>query len=178
MNPIFLAHLVADFLLQPKWLVTWKEKHIFGVIVHAAIHGLIMLIFLLPFRPEIFVMILIIALIHGTIDSVKISYQKKHKSFEKALILDQLAHLIVLGVAVFIVRFPFHIWWISTAGRGVMFLLVLFSFAFALANLLKLKKFPAKTTRKRLIRAALVIAVFAAFLIPAKLLGASFCSVL
>jgi len=187
MHPLFLAHLVADFLLQPNWLVQWKEKHVFGVIVHAAAHAAVMVLFLLPFRPEVFVMILIIALLHGLIDQAKITYQKKHRSevaslrlglFEKTLALDQFAHLLVLIVAVFVMRSPIHSWWASEAGRGVAVLLFFFSFAFALAHLFKLKKFPLKNARARAARFLLISGIFAAYLIPGTLLGISFCSLL
>lgn len=178
MNPLFLAHLVSDFLLQPNWLVQWKEKNPFGVIIHAAIHALTMTVFLLPFRPEVFVMIIIIALLHGGIDQVKIIYQKKHRSFEKALALDQFAHLAVLMVAIFILRSPLHPWWISEAGQGVMWLLFFFSFAFALAHLFKLKKFPLKNSRTRLVRFLLIAGIFTVYFIAGGILGISFCSVL
>lgn len=179
MNPFFLAHLVADFLLQPNWLVRWKEKYVFGVIVHAAIQALIMIIFLLPFRPEVFVMILIIALLHGGIDQAKIvATQKKHVSFQKALALDQLAHLLVLIAAVFIMRPAIHPWWASEAGIGVRMLLFFFSFAFALAHLFKLKKIPLKNARARAVRFLLVSGIFVAYFTAGTLLGISFCSLL
>lgn len=178
MNPLFLAHLIADFLLQPNWLVQWKEKRVFGVIAHAAIHGFIMLIVLLPFRPEAFITVVIVALLHGIIDQAKIAYQKKHKSFEGAFLLDQIAHFMTLVAAIFIMRPAFHIFWISEAGRGIFWLLFFFSFAFALGHLFRLKKFPLKNSQQTAFRLLLIIGVFAAFLIPAKLFGASFCSLL
>lgn len=178
MNPLFLAHLVSDFLLQPNWLVQWKEKNPFGVIIHAAIHTLTMTVFLLPFRPEVFVMILIIALLHGAIDQAKIIYQKKHRSFEKAFALDQFAHLAVLTAAIFILRYPLHPWWASEAGQGVIWLLFFFSFAFALAHLFKLKRFPLKNARHRFVRLFIIVGIFAAYFIPGTLLGISFCSAL
>lgn len=179
MNPLFLAHLVADFLLQPNWLVRWKEKNPFGVIVHAAIHALTMTVFLLPFRPEVFVTIVVIALLHGGIDQVKIiATKKKHISFEKALAFDQLAHLLVLIAAVIALRSPIHPWWISEAGQGVAWLFFLFSFAFALSHLFKLKKFPLKNARHRFVRLLLIAGIFAAYFIPGTLLGIAFCSAL
>lgn len=180
MNPLFLAHLAADFLLQPNWLVRWKEKNVFGVISHAAVHTVTMTVFLLPFRPEIFVMILAIALLHGGIDQLKIAAtKKKHRSlglFEKALALDQLAHLLILIAAIFIMRPAIHPWWASEAGRGITALLFFFSFAFALVHLFKLKKFPLKNSRARAARFLLIVGIFTAYFIPGTLLGISFCS--
>lgn len=178
MHPIFLAHLAADFLLQPNWLVQWKEKRVAGVVMHAAIHGLIMLIMLLPLRLDVFVTVAIVALLHGLIDQAKIAYQKKHKSFGEAFLLDQFAHLVVLVAAIFLMRSPFHIFWTSEAGRGIFWLLFFFSFSFALGHLFRLKKFPLKNPQQIALRLLLIIGVFAAFLIPAKLFGTSFCSLL
>lgn len=178
MNPLFIAHLAADFLLQPNWLVQWKEKRIAGVVTHAAVHGIVMLIVLFPFRPEAFITVTIVALLHGLIDHAKIAYQKKRKSFGEAFLLDQFAHLVVLIAAIVIVRPSFHIFWISETGLGIFWLLFFFSLVFALNHLFKLKKFPLKNSQQMALRLLLIVVVFAAFLIPAKLLGISFCSVL
>lgn len=176
MNPLFLAHLVADFLLQPKWLVVWKEKNRRGVVIHALLHALVMVVVMVPRRLDVIALIVAIALTHGLIDSIKIRYQKNVGNFEGLFLADQLAHLAVLVGASWLVNPNIPAFWASEAGRLVFAMLLVFSFSVAWWNLSHLQKFPLKTLPQRLGRFALLTTVFGLFAIPSLLLSSSFCS--
>ncbi|GEM_PF-3833131 len=175
MNPLFLAHLVADFLLQPKWLVEWKEKNHRGVVIHALLHAFAMVVVLVPRQPDVFALIAGIALTHGLIDSIKIRYQRKKKNFEGLFLADQLAHLFILIGASFLLP-SIPAFWTSEIGRLIFIIVLVFSFGVAWWNLSHLQKFPLKTLTERLARFALLALVFALFAIPSLLLSSSFCS--
>ncbi|MBI2638698.1 DUF3307 domain-containing protein [Candidatus Peregrinibacteria bacterium] len=175
MNPLFLAHLIADFLLQPKWLVEWKEKNRGGIVIHAAIHALIMVAVLIPRRFDLFTVVAAIALLHGFIDFLKIRYQANKKNFELFFLADQLAHLAVMIAASFFLSY-IPAFWTQEAGRLVFVIFLIFSFGVAWWNLSHLEKFPLKTFAERLSRFALLVAIFALFTIPSLLLSSSFCS--
>lgn len=176
MHPIFLAHLVADFLLQPKWLVGWKEKSGRGIAVHGAIHALALFAVLAPRRFDVFTLILGIALAHGLIDAVKIRWQKKAAAFDLFFVVDQLAHLAVLAAAAWLIRPAVPTFWAGDIGWIIFAVLFLFSFGVAWWHLSHLQKFPLKTYAQRLTRFALLALVFALFAIPSLLLSSSFCS--
>lgn len=176
MNPLFLAHLVADFLLQPKWLVDLKQNDRRGIIIHAAIHAIAMIAVLSPRRLEVFALITAIALTHGLIDSIKIRYQKNKENFEGLFLADQLAHLTVLFGASWLVNPNIPAFWASEVGRLIFVILFVFSFGVAWWNLSHLQKFPLKTLPQRFSRFALLALVFALFAIPSLLLSSSFCS--
>lgn len=175
MNPLFLAHLVADFLLQPKWLVDFKQKDRRGIVLHSGIHLLVMIAFLAPRRLEVFAIVIAVALFHGLIDSIKIRFQKNKKSFDLFFLADQLAHLAVIVGASFLLP-PIPVFWAQEAGRLVFAIFLTFSFGVAWWNLSRLEKFPLKTYAERLARFALLALVFALFFIPSRLLASSFCS--
>lgn len=175
MHPIFLAHIVADFLLQPKWLVEWKEKSGRGIAVHGLIHALALVAVLVPRRFDVFVLVIAVALAHGLIDTVKIRWQKKAAAFNLFFVVDQLAHLAVLAAAAWLIRPAVPAFWAGDIGWIIFAVLFLFSFGVAWWHLSRLQKFPLKTGRQRLARFALLIFVFAIFLLP-SLSAASFCS--
>lgn len=165
MNPLFPAHLVADFLLQPKSLVLWKQRDIGGVAVHAAVHAVIMSLFIMPGRFRDAAILALIALSHALIDHAKIRYEKKYGSSSKSFLLDQCAHFVILVAASFFLSPPSF--WHSEAGRGILSLFLFFSFGL---GAFYLSRKPVRT-----IKILLVSIVFAAFLIPTKLLSAPPC---
>ena len=95
---LLLAHLLADFLLQPNsWIIDkennkLKSKYLY---FHVLLHGILAasLVGEIAFIPYAAVL----ALIHGIIDSVKLYFQKK-KTKRIWFLGDQLMHLISLIV--------------------------------------------------------------------------------
>lgn len=98
---MILAHLVADFLLQPRKLVEYKEKSFYGVLIHAGIHGILMAIILFPYwaYAPMWYAIIIVTLIHAAVDQWKISIQIKMDEYLFPFLIDQLLHfLAIFGV--------------------------------------------------------------------------------
>lgn len=98
---LILAHLIGDFLLQPRSWIEDKLKNKARskyLYVHVLIHGLLMLIFL-EFDIQYWKIILFIVVSHWLIDLDKLHMQKRVNQ-GWLFILDQMAHLLViLGVA-------------------------------------------------------------------------------
>ena len=95
---LLLAHLLGDFLLQPRRLLLQKEARKAGswffyahVLVHFALT--LLLVWDLDFWPWA----LAIALSHGSIDLAKLYTSHWYPNQSVPFLLDQLAHLAVLG---------------------------------------------------------------------------------
>lgn len=67
---LVLAHLLADFPLQPMWLVRSKERT-WGLVVHAAVHFLTTLLMVGAARVTVWPQVLALAVFHFTVDVVK-----------------------------------------------------------------------------------------------------------
>lgn len=98
---LLLAHLIADFILQPSKWVTQKERLLHKsnkLYLHLAVHFICMAIIVwdLEFLP----MITGITVVHGIIDFLKLKYQKNNR--RTAFFLDQLAHIITIALAAWI----------------------------------------------------------------------------
>lgn len=156
MHPLFLAHIVSDFLLQPAQLVQLKIEKARGVVLHSLIHAAVMFFFIFPLTPFTAGAVAGIAALHGLIDAVKIRYQRKNPAFRPAFILDQLAHFLVLLAAAKIVRFNISAWQTASSLTAAS-LLFLFSYALAIRNI-----------KKRII---LISMVFTLFFIAGMLLA-------
>ncbi len=66
---LLLAHFVADFLLQPRWMGTQKSSKIPVLLAHCAIQFAIVFLFLLPWYPgEAFAVAALNTLVHGVVD--------------------------------------------------------------------------------------------------------------
>jgi hypothetical protein len=92
---LLLAHLIGDFLLQPKSWVIEKEKKKANspkVYIHFLIHGLLIL-FLLGINY--WGLALSLMLIHGIIDLVKLYFQKNNNRVVW-FFADQIAHLLTI----------------------------------------------------------------------------------
>lgn len=157
MNPLFPAHLIADFLLQPTWLVKWKKRSAKGITVHALIHAAVLAVLIIPQTFLAAAIILIIALTHGIIDHIKISLPRK--SFEPAFLLDQAIHATILLLAA---RFlPFNLnFWSSENGVLLAAILAFFSFGIGIWNLIHIKNYPIQTIQQKTVRISTVILVF------------------
>ena len=103
------AHLIGDFVLQPKQWVKDKEKKKIKSVklyLHIATHALLLLIFL-QFNMNYAFGIVFIISSHALIDFLKVTFQTK-KTKRLFFFLDQLAHLTCLGIAYTFYRpYPF-----------------------------------------------------------------------
>lgn len=179
MHPLFISHIVADFLLQPTNLVIFKQTHKAGMILHAAIHAGTMYLLILPKNLTLGAIILAIAVIHGLIDVLKIRYQKKNAGFSLPFLFDQLAHAAVL-IAV-AALFPLsqlsktYAFWQTEAGRGMAALLFFWSFFIGFWHIKNIRTDHEPVAGAALRRSVAVICAFSFFLIPSLLFAASGC---
>ncbi len=95
---LLLAHLVGDFLLQPKSWVEEKEQHkakSLKLYMHIAIHGLLVLIVLWDFNHWLVALLLMV--FHGIIDAVKLLGQRENNK-STWFFMDQVFHILsILG---------------------------------------------------------------------------------
>ncbi len=92
---LLLAHLLGDFLLQPKSWVQAKERDTYRSIylyAHVVIHTLLVLLFL---PGEFWWFSLVIGVTHYFIDLLKLRYQT-HRTKIKWFFWDQALHLLVI----------------------------------------------------------------------------------
>lgn len=95
---LLLAHLLADFPLQPMWLVRSKERT-WGLAVHGAIHFLTALLLVGSARATLWPQVLALAGFHFTVDVIKY-----RMSFTRPLwsvlsyFVDQAIHILSLIV--------------------------------------------------------------------------------
>ena len=95
---LILAHLVGDFILQPKSWVEKKEKHgikSFKLYLHGLIHGVLVWLILWDFRywaPALLIMV-----VHIGIDITKLSFQKESNKTGWFLV-DQLLHVLSIAI--------------------------------------------------------------------------------
>lgn len=105
---LILAHLIADFVLQPTKLVMWKIKSKNGGIVHALVHFIVSTILLLPIIingvPWLILVTLAISFIHFWIDGIKINYDIKHDKKVRPFIIDQMLHLLTILLIYFFIQ--------------------------------------------------------------------------
>lgn len=99
---LLLAHLLGDFIWQPNSWVMHKEankhKSIY-LYLHILLHGFLAVIVVgeISFIPYA----VFIAVTHGIIDLIKLSFQK-NKTKRTWFVIDQIAHLLILiGVVLF-----------------------------------------------------------------------------
>lgn len=99
---LLLAHLLADYPLQSTWMVNNKDR--WGVvIIHACIQFLTSFILVLVFNSAVAATIwpylLVLALVHFLIDSIKTVVIRYRPNWVKILyILDQLVHIFSIFV--------------------------------------------------------------------------------
>ncbi len=104
---LFLAHLVGDFLLQPKWLVKNKNRRLWPLLCHGFVHYLAAWACLLIFTATVFQSVYYQAVVSGYVlvhlltDKLK-SLLIAHKPLcdnWRTFLSDQLIHLAVLAAA-------------------------------------------------------------------------------
>ena len=90
---LLLAHLLADYPLQTDRLVLAK-KHLPGLVLHVAIHWVVMMLLFLPVIGIMWPFILIVALFHFVIDAFKNFLGKKRPQWVIGpYIFDQTLHI-------------------------------------------------------------------------------------
>ena len=97
---LILAHLVADFILQPEELYQLKVRSFLGQFLHVLIHGLVSLIFLYPYlnTPQIWFFVAGLVLVHLAQDLIKYSVTKKDPANTFVYFMaDQLCHVLVIS---------------------------------------------------------------------------------
>lgn len=169
MNPLFTAHLIADFLLQPDDLVAWKQRSVGGVFMHSFVHLAVMSAMILAFNVQLWPVIVGVAALHAVIDQWKISYQDRYKSYVISFFIDQFAHLV--AIFAFFMIMPFKLtFWKTDAGIGIGILLLLSSWLLGLWHLGIFKNRMPAVGKGKIPTALLVTLTFILFLIPAILL--------
>ncbi|MCL7987194.1 DUF3307 domain-containing protein [Sphingobacterium sp. lm-10] len=94
-----IAHVLGDFVLQPKSLVEKRKLHIKYLLLHVAVHALMLLVIFSQSLNAYWHGIVFILATHLGIDSLKIWYEHKWptKPF-RAFVVDQLLHLLMIGL--------------------------------------------------------------------------------
>ncbi|HLS96596.1 uncharacterized protein DUF3307 [Sphingobacterium allocomposti] len=94
---LLLAHLLGDFVLQPTSWVQRRKERVSYLLLHVAVHGGLLFLFLLPEIAERWQTVIFIACTHLVIDSLKI-YGEKRWPFKPFLlfIADQALHIAAL----------------------------------------------------------------------------------
>ncbi|MFV0565079.1 MAG: DUF3307 domain-containing protein [Flavobacteriaceae bacterium] len=93
---LLLAHVIADFFIQPKSWVAHKEKHKFKSVklyLHVIVH--VVLTALLLWDLSLWPILVIIGLSHFIIDGLKLTLQKK-KTKRRLFFIDQILHILVI----------------------------------------------------------------------------------
>jgi hypothetical protein len=103
---LLLAHLIADFVLQPYELVKLKSRPV-GLAIHAGIHGLLTALVAAPFMPRWPVIVPVLGVAHYLIDYVKVSRRSDSGPASFAVfMLDQVVHVAALMIAVRLAGLP------------------------------------------------------------------------
>jgi len=90
---LLLAHLLADYPLQPNALVARKGRAA-GLVLHIAIHLLVSMLLVWPVLGRIWPALLFVALFHALLDRSKISLARRAGLAEgRAYLLDQALHV-------------------------------------------------------------------------------------
>lgn len=101
---LFLAHLIADFVIQFDELYQLKLKHPAGHLLHVLTHALVNFLILFPYlgNPIIWIFVLLISTIHLIQDMVKYRLMQQHKQYFLHIFLgDQVLHFLFLSTILF-----------------------------------------------------------------------------
>ncbi len=91
---LYFAHLLADFPLQPRWLVAAKDR-MWALGLHAVLHFLTALLIVGDVRWRILIPLLVLGLVHFAIDLVKYRLALSRPDWVTVpYFLDQLVHLL------------------------------------------------------------------------------------
>lgn len=98
---LLLAHLTADFLLQPDWVFRIKSRHRWGVLLHGGIVGLTTFLLAAPYLSSARVITLLICalIIHIFQDKAKIIFASQvARDNLWTFLLDQFLHVLAMGL--------------------------------------------------------------------------------
>lgn len=100
---LIIAHVLGDFVLQPdRWVRDKRQKkHKSGFLYYHLLIHLLTTCVLLQFKTSYWPIIVTIVLSHFLIDLIKLNLDES-KHGKLYFILDQIAHLIVIGILVYI----------------------------------------------------------------------------
>lgn len=98
---LLLAHLIADFLMQPQKLVDAKHKNVTAVALHSLVHFGIMMLLFFPFWMHLHVLLVsgAVAFVHGVIDYVKVHAENNGGKYVFYFFIDQISHVSLLIMA-------------------------------------------------------------------------------
>ena len=97
-----LAHLLGDYVFQPNCIARWKSRSLTGVLAHGAIVTLTTLACTALADSSWWPYALLIGIIHTGIDVIRARLLHPNGPVEELIwyLLDQLAHLSVIGLTV------------------------------------------------------------------------------
>ncbi len=171
---LFLAHFLADYPLQPSWIVKMKYKSFLGVFIHTVIHLAVIILLSIPFLhlPNVWYGIAIIFVTHNIIDYSKVTIEKKFKKINHlySYILDQALHLtIIYSVAVFLMGsiqpYISNGWYEFYSNRymvGFALILVLVTYVYDVTRWIVMnykKPYPYKRDYQTMYRNALIVVI-------------------
>ncbi len=120
---LFLAHLIADFILQPYELVRLKRRPV-GLTIHSLIHALIMILLAAPVLPRWWAIIPAVIVAHYVVDRMKVVHGPERGPLSlAAFLLDQAAHMVILAGAVVAAGLPLgrDVFYRSAALTGIFY---------------------------------------------------------
>ncbi len=120
---LFLAHLIADFMLQPYELVRLKRRPV-GLTIHSLIHALIMILLAAPVLPRSGVIIPVVIVAHYFVDRLKVVYGPERGFLSLvAFLSDQAVHMLILAGAVLAAGLPLNrlVFYRSAALTGILY---------------------------------------------------------
>ena len=95
---LLFAHLLADFPLQPQWLVAAKDR-IWALGFHATIHFLTALLMVGSARSKLLLPVAVLGLVHFAIDLAKYRLGAFRPSWVKLpYLIDQLVHFLSIAL--------------------------------------------------------------------------------
>lgn len=152
---LIIGHLVGDFFLQPSGLVAYKQKSIYGILLHALIILIAQSLLLLPYLNSFKVASILIGIgvLHFAIDYAKIKIKKWKELPIIPFLLDQITHFIVIFGAYWTIKnetpvFFKKSWWFDSLYENTTLLVyfagvIFFSYTLDIAYLtFKLQKNP------------------------------------
>ncbi len=170
MNPLFLAHLLGDFLFQPYALVKFKEKSNAGIALHSLIHFVMLIAMWFPSHPLLLWGYLGVIVLHGIIDRSKVTFQKSGLPFGIGFFVDQILHFFTL-FCMMILFFdfsdsPMAEFWKTPYAHYGSYIVAGLVYLFALYNIVyKQKATPGLPKGELLNRTFIITASFALFTI-------------
>jgi hypothetical protein len=101
---ILLAHAIADYPLQPNWLVAAKKTWL-GLTLHIIVHLITMLVLVGTARTVIWPYLVFLSIIHFMIDIGKNAFSKQKPDWIiTGYLSDQAFHIMSIGLVVAVIK--------------------------------------------------------------------------